>query len=91
MSNQWWTQAVRVSLNGSTAINVNSNEQAGELLLGDWPDKGSASHLRAQEAVLRSMERPTDPGTLYASQRAFEAAARNADILLPEPPRWARR
>lgn len=83
MSSEWWDRPVRVMIDNSTAYNVNTNAQAAELLLGDdWPVKGSVRHVQAQNAVLRSMERPSDPGTLYVARQAFEVAAREADILV---------
>lgn len=79
----WWRSPVRVMVGASTAYNVTSNTLAAELLLGEaWPGKGSARHLRAREAVLRSMERPADAVATIAAQKAFEAAAREAGILM---------
>lgn len=45
---QWWDKPVRISLDGRTAINVNSNEAAAELLLGAWPGRRSRRHLYAR-------------------------------------------
>lgn len=81
--NEWWDRPVRVMIGNRIACNVNNNEQAARMLLGDeWPDKASARYKRANATILRSMERPDDPGTLYAAQLAFEAAAREADVLV---------
>lgn len=87
MSNDWWSDPVRVAVSGNTAVNVSSNGQAAKLLLDEWPVENGKQLLRARSTILRSMERPDDPGTLYAARMAFEAAAREADILLPEQPR----
>lgn len=48
-------------------INVGSNEQAVKMLLNDWPDNGE--HASSARAI---MERPDDPGTLYAAKKSFE-------------------
>ena len=96
----WWNEPVRVSVNGSTAINVTSSEKAAELLLGDWPESPRATFAR--EALVLALEKPDDPGTLYAAQRAFIRAADEAGFLLPDlpkslapegfkPPRWRKR
>lgn len=79
----WWKDPVRISFDGRSSINVNNNAQAAELLLsGEWPMSEGTRLSRARSTVLRSMERAGDPGTLYAARMAFEAAAREADVLV---------
>lgn len=79
----WWTNPVRVLIGSNKTYNVTSSERAAELLLGDgWPNRDSARHLRARQAVLRAMEKPDDPGPMHAAQRAFADAAREAGILM---------
>lgn len=78
---EWWPDTVRVQIGSRTVFNVNSNEQAAHLLMNEWPLKGDR-YVRAMEAVLRSMEKPNDPGPRHAAFRDFEAAAREAGILV---------
>ena len=85
MSIQWWNEPVRVTLDGRNTIFVTDNERAARLLLEEWPGERGARHLRARTTILRSMERPNDPGTLYAARMAFEAAVDEAGMLMPEP------
>jgi len=81
-----WHDAVRVSLNGSTTVSVDSNELAAEMLLDPlWPS-GERS-ARAREAILRAMARADDPGPTIVAQRAFAAAAEDVGLLMPEPPK----
>ncbi len=87
MSIDWWSEPVRVAVSGGTAVNVSSNGEAAKMLLEEWPEEAGEKHLRARQTILRSMNRPDDPGTLYAARMAFEAAAREAGILLGERPK----
>ncbi len=102
MMSGWWDRPIRVDIGAGKAVNVSNNEQAAQILLGEWPGDTGARHLRAREAVLRALERPDDPGPSIAAQRAFAAAAEEAHILLPDlpksvapagskTPRWAKR
>ncbi len=75
-----WERPVRVLIGNSTAYNVTTLERAAELLMNDWPE--GAGSLRAKQAIVRAMERPNDPGTAYSARQAFEAAAREADLLV---------
>lgn len=61
--------------------------RAADLLLNEWPDESGSAYRKAKEAVLRAMEYPDDNGLNAASRLAFEEAAREAGILVPEPPR----
>lgn len=91
MLSGWWDSPVRVELGAGKAVNVNNNQQAAEVLLdAAWPDRNSARAVRAREAVLRAMERPDDPGPTIVAERAFIAAAEDANILLPELPKSMR-
>ncbi len=87
MSIQWWSEPVRVSVDGRNTINVTDNERAARFLLEEWPGERGPRHLRARHTILRSMERPNDPGTLIAARMAFEAAVDEAGMLMPEPPK----
>lgn len=82
----WWQEPVRVSVNGSIAINVTSNERAAELLLHEWP-ADSPRALQARKAVLRSMESPQDARALATARLAFERAAKDAGVLMPALPK----
>lgn len=85
MSTGWWSEPVRVSIDGSTAISVTNNQRAAELLLSNWPN--SRRSFLARKAVLSAMENPDDPGTEYVARRAFEQAAEDAGYLLPPLPK----
>lgn len=87
MSTQWWNRPVHVALGSGTEVTVNSNEKAASLLLNHWPENSIQQQQWACRALLRSMERPDDPGTLHAARQAFEAAAQAAGILVEEPPK----
>jgi hypothetical protein len=102
MSSEWWSEPVRVMVGNGTALNVSTNDQAASVLLREWPASEGARLVRAKKAVLRSMERPDDPGTRYSARRAFEAAAREAGILAAphrttvaapgsKSPRWSKK
>ena len=82
MKRDWWDRPVRVLSGPSTAVNVSSVTRAAEFLMDEWPKESGAGLLRARRAVLRSLGRPDDPGTRIAARMAFEAAAREADILV---------
>lgn len=82
MSTEWWDRPVRVMLRRNLADNVGSLARAAEVLLNEWPAERGPRHLRAQQAILRAMEKPDDPGPSIAARMAFEAAAREVDILV---------
>lgn len=85
MNTQWWSEPVRVSVDGKTTIIVTDNERAARFLLEEWPGERGARHLRARETILRSMQRPEDPGPVLAAMMAFRATADEAGIVMPDP------
>lgn len=82
MINDWWDRPVRVLIKPNLAYTVASSRKAAEILLNEWPTKTGRGHLAARKAVLRSMEHVEDEGARSDAIAAFEAAAREADILL---------
>ena len=77
---------VRVEIGGPGKIRaVTSTREAAECLVYRWPSDGGKKHLAARRACMQVLE-----GVKQAivARRAFEAAAREADILLdpPKPP-----
>lgn len=85
MSNQWWSRPVHVAVSNGTSVVVNNNRLAAEMLL-KWPLEGSEKAAWARRAILRSMERPDDPGPLLSAQMWFEAAAEEAGLRMDPPP-----
>lgn len=82
MINDWWDRPVRVMIRPNLAYNVASSTKAAELLLNDWPKKRSRRHLAARKAVLHAMEHAEDEIARTNAIDAFEAAAREANILV---------
>ena len=80
---------VRVALGraGSVTFNVTTPEQAAEKLLMEWPVEAGKRHLAARKAVLKAMEHAHDVLLLAKARKAFEAAAEEAGILMPDPPK----
>ena len=82
MPDHWFSPPVRVEF-GHTgqSVFVSSAEKAAELLLdAEWPKVDGRKHLAARKAVLAVLE-----GIKEArhARKAFEDAAREADILIP--------
>lgn len=78
----WWDKPVPVALSGVGAVTqVNNNHQAADLLLNRWPAAPGPKHLAARQAVLAAMQRHLDAKALAKARRAFEEAAREADII----------
>lgn len=84
MVEEWWDQPVRVMLKTNVAYNVERLSQAAEILLNNWPEKTSGAYRQAKEALLKAMETPHSESARTAARMAFEAAARDADILAPK-------
>ena len=82
MVTDWWDQPVRVLIGNNLTYHVTRPDKAAELLLEEWPDQRGPAFARAQEAVLAAMEDPDSHSARLAARMAFEAAAREADILL---------
>jgi hypothetical protein len=78
----WWNKPVPIHLRvgGASIQNVSNALQAAELLLNRWPIDGRKA-LAARRACLQVLE-----GVRKAevARNAFEAAAAEADILLPD-------
>lgn len=79
----WWDRPVPVALSGVAAVTqVNNNHQAADLLLNRWPAAPGPKHREARQAVLAAMRRHLDAKALARARAAFEAAAREADIIV---------
>ncbi|MGS1093071.1 DUF982 domain-containing protein [Aquamicrobium terrae] len=76
----WWDKPTYVFINSHTTVAVTRLGRAVELLLGDWPGKGPA-YLKARQAALAAYSNPSDDRAQAKAQRAFEEAAREAEIL----------
>lgn len=81
---------VRVVLgkNGNIISVISRPEQAAEKLLYEWPGERGSKHLAARTAVLKAMENAHDRTLRAQARKAFEAAAKDAGILMPEPPKF---
>ncbi|MBL0935497.1 MAG: DUF982 domain-containing protein [Rhizobiaceae bacterium] len=76
-------QPVRVFVEkrGNIADTVTTTVQAADILLHRWPgDPGARRHLAARKACIAVLEGIKDA---RAARLAFEAAAKEADILAP--------
>lgn len=80
---------VRVVLGeaGNMTAVITRPVQAAEKLLFEWPVQSGARHLAARKAVLKAMENAQDANLRMKARKAFEAAADEAGILRPEPPK----
>ena len=80
---------VRVALGkaGNVAHAVTSPERAAEILLLEWPVEPGSRHLAARKAVLAALQSARDAKAASDARAAFEAAAEEAGILMPERPR----
>ena len=90
-------QPVRVFVEkrGNIADTVTTTVQAADILLHRWPgDPGARKHLAARKACIAVLEGIKEA---RAARLAFEAAAKEADILAPSitpisksegPPLW---
>ncbi len=80
---------VRITLGraGNVAHAVTSPEKAAEILLAEWPTGWTPKHLAARKAVLKAMENAHAGAAMARARKAFAAAAEEAGILLPEPPK----
>lgn len=80
---------IRVALGkaGNVTHVVTSAERAADILLNDWPSQGGRKHLAARKAVLRALEAASDAKAASDARKAFIAAASEAGILMPEPPK----
>jgi len=75
----WWSKPVRIRIgHGTTRIAVTNTVQAATLLLEQWPGGAGPKHLAARKACVAVLEGKAPPAR---ARRAFEAAAREADIL----------
>jgi hypothetical protein len=80
---------VRVALGklGNVTFMVSTPERAAEVLLQEWPTEGGSKHLAARKAVLKALEAARDARAAQRAREAFAAAADEAGILIPEPPK----
>lgn len=87
------TPPVRVALGktGNVTHVVTSAERAADILLNHWPSKGGRKHLASRRAVLRALEAARDAKAASEARKAFAAAADEAGILMPEPPKTVAR
>lgn len=78
-------QPVRIAVgrSGSMALQVERVERAASCLSDKWPARRGRRHAAALEACRAAMQGRLRPS---AARRAFEEAAREAEILLPPPP-----
>ncbi|MEO4000285.1 DUF982 domain-containing protein [Mesorhizobium sp. CAU 1732] len=83
---QQFEKPVRIALGryGAVAHIVTSPRQAAEKLLMEWPTEPGKRHLAARKAVLEAMENARDGALVAKARKAFEAAAAEAGILMPE-------
>lgn len=83
METRQFDQPVRVALgrNGSMIHVVSNTKQAAEILANRWPAKaaGASSHLAARRACAEALD---GRKRAVAARRAFEEAAREAEILV---------
>lgn len=69
---------VKVGPAGNVTYVVNNAVMATYLLLNAWPTEGGPAHLAARVASMAAIE----GGDPAAASVAFEAAAREADVLV---------
>jgi hypothetical protein len=73
-------RTVHVAIGGPGNIRgINSTREAAECLLYRWPGLGGPKHLAARKACLNALG---GMGTAAMARKAFEAAAKESDILL---------
>ena len=86
MSDIRFDQPVRIAVgrSGSMSMQVDRVERAELCLSGQWPARRGRQHAAALEACRAAIQGRIRPSV---ARRAFEEAAREADILLPPPPR----
>lgn len=81
MPAHWFSPGVRVAFGrvGQSVI-VSSTEKAAELLLDErWPRPDGRKHLAARKACMAVLDGQKEA---RHARKAFEAAAKEADILL---------
>lgn len=74
---------------GNVAIVVTDAMRAGEFLLGDdWPaDKTARRQVAARKAVIAAIERADSRAAGEKARQAFERAADEAGVLMPDRPK----
>lgn len=82
MSSEWWSSPVRVMIGAGTTWSVDNNRRAAEMLMEEWPTEEGRQYSLARRAVLKAMEHPEDRSAQISARIAFQAAAREADILV---------
>lgn len=81
----WFDRPVSVVIDrrGNITRSISSTTEAAEVLLNEWPTEPGKKHLAARNACLKVLEGLAESRQARA---AFEAAAREANVLAPEVP-----
>lgn len=72
---------------GKVTTVVGDAERAARVLLDEWPGTPGAKHRAARRAVLAAMESVNDRVKAERARKAFEAAAIEAGMIMPEQPK----
>lgn len=85
MSDVRFDQPVRIAVGRSRSMTMQVDRvERAELCLADqWPARRGRQHAAALDACRAAIQGRVPPSV---ARRAFEAAAMEADILLPAPP-----
>lgn len=87
---RWCGSPVRVATGraGNIIRVVTDAEQAARMLLAEeWPaDKATRRQVAARKAVIAALEHAMDPLRAERARKAFERAADEAGVLMPQPP-----
>lgn len=79
MERGWWNKKVTVMLGpANVTYVVNNTVMAARLLLEQWPVKDGPAHRAARVECIAAME----GGDPEKARKAFEAAAREAGVLI---------
>lgn len=84
----WWDRPVHVLIGNNQTYHVTRADTAAELLLDGWPDRSGPAFARAVVAIDMAVRHSENQDAQHVGRMAFEAAAREAGILL-EPPQRA--
>jgi hypothetical protein len=89
MPDHFFSPPVRVALGkaGNVTHAVTRAERAAEILLNEWPARPTKKQLDARRAVLHALMNMKDAAAAMKARAAFEAAAEEAGILMPERPK----
>ncbi len=81
MVHEWWDLPVRVMI-GNLVYDIARPDMAAQLMLAEWPGQRGPAFARAQEALQAALGDPESHSAREMARMAFEAAAREAGILL---------